>query len=135
MAPAARPMPWTQITVPTISAALPQVRIGRLRALGVTSAQRSPAVPDLPAIAEAGLPGYEADNWYAVFAPAGTPGAIINKLNADIDTLVKLPDIRERLNALGMDARAMSSAMFAAYVKAEIAKWAKVVRASGAKPE
>lgn len=124
-----------QITVPTIIAALPHVKTGRLRALGVTSSQRSPAAPDLPTIAETGLRGYQADNWYAVFAPAATPAAVVGKINEDIRTSVNMPDIKERLAALGMEVRNMSSSTFRSFVQAEIVKWAKVVKASGAKPE
>ena len=91
----------TQLIVPTIPAALPHVKAGRLRALGVTSAQRSPAAPDTPTIAEAGLPGYEADNWFAVFVPAGTPNAIVEKLNSDIRSRIELPDVKEAHGAAG----------------------------------
>jgi tripartite-type tricarboxylate transporter receptor subunit TctC len=125
----------TQLIVPTIPAALPHVNAGRLRALGVTSARRSPAAPDTPTIAEAGLPGYEADNWYAVFVPAETPVTIVEKLNSDIRSRIEVSEVRERMARLGMDARGMPAAEFSAYVKSEIAKWAKVVKASGAKPD
>ncbi|MDB5577469.1 MAG: hypothetical protein JWR80_2645 [Bradyrhizobium sp.] len=125
----------TQLIVPTIPAALPHMQARRLRALGVTSANRSPASPDTPTLAEAGLPGYEADNWYAVFVPAGTPDKVVNKLNSDIRSRIDLPDVKERIARLGMDARGMSAREFSPYVKSEIAKWAKVVIASGAKPE
>ena len=124
-----------QITVPTIIAALPHVKSGRLRALGVTSAQRSPAAPELPTIAEAGLAGYQADNWYAAFAPAGTPAAIVAKINDDMRTAVTAPDTKDRLAALGMEVRSLSSPAFATFVQTEIAKWAKVVKASGAKAD
>jgi tripartite-type tricarboxylate transporter receptor subunit TctC len=125
----------TQLIVPTIPAALPHVKAGRLRALGVTSAQRSPAAPDTPTIAEAGLPGYEADNWFAVFVPAETPVTVVAKLNSDIRSRIELPEVKERIARLGMDARGMPATEFSAYVKSEIAKWAKVVKASGAKPD
>lgn len=125
----------TQLIVPTIPAALPHVKAGRLRALGVTSAQRSPAAPDTPTIAEAGLPGYEADNWYAVLVPAETPVTVVEKLNSDIRSRIELPEVKQRMARLGMDARGMPTTEFSAYVKSEIAKWAKVVKASGAKPD
>ncbi len=124
-----------QLIVPTIPAALPHVKAGRLRALGVTSAQRSPAAADTPTLAEAGLPGYEAENWFAVFAPAGTPSAVVEKLNSDVRSRIELPDVRERLTRLGMNARGMSAKEFSSYVRSEIAKWAKVVKSSGAKPD
>ncbi|MDB5925883.1 MAG: transporter [Betaproteobacteria bacterium] len=124
-----------QLIVPTIPAALPHVKAGRLRGLGVTSARRSSASPETPTIAEAGLPGYEADNWYAVLVPAGTHRAIVEKLNADLRSRIELRDVKERMLRLGMDARGMGSQDFAAYVRSETVKWAKVVKASGAKAE
>jgi tripartite-type tricarboxylate transporter receptor subunit TctC len=121
--------------IPTINVTVPHVRAGRLRALGVTSLQRSSAMPDVPTIAEQGLPGYEASNWYAILAPAGLAPAIANRIYADVAKVVLSPDLRERMAALGMEARAMPPAEFAAFLKTEIVKWAKVVKASGAKPE
>lgn len=124
-----------QLIVPTIPAALPHVKAGRLRALGVTSAQWSSAAPVTPTLAEAGLPGYEADNWFAVFVPSGTPNTVVEKLNSDIRSRIELPDVKERMARLGMNARGMSIREFSSYVKSEIAKWAKVVKSSDARPD
>jgi tripartite-type tricarboxylate transporter receptor subunit TctC len=124
-----------QLIVPTIPAALPHVKAGRLRALGVTSARRSAATPETPTIAEAGLPGYEADNWYAVLAPARTPRPIVEKLNADIRSRIEVREVKERMLRLGMDARGMGTREFGDYVRSETVKWAKVVKASGAKAD
>lgn len=123
------------LAVPTIVVALPHVRSGRLRVIGVTSAQRSVAAPDIPTIAEQGMPGYEANNWYSILAPAGVPAAVVAKIHADVVKVLHTPEVNERMAALGMEARAMPPAEFQAYVKSEIAKWAKVVKAAGVKPE
>lgn len=124
-----------QLIMPTIPAALPHVTAGRLRGLGVTSARRSSATPETPTIAEAGLPGYEADNWYGVLAPAGTPRAVVEKLNADFRSRLDAREVKARMKRLGMDARGMSTDEFSRYVRSEIAKWAKVVKASGARAD
>ena len=120
---------------PNIPPALPHVRSGKLKALAVTTARRSGAVPDLPTIAESGLPGYEATAWFGVLAPAGTPLAIIAILNAAIVKSVHTRDMRERLAAEGAEAVGNSPGQFAQIIRSDIAKWATVVKASGAKPE
>ena len=114
---------------------LPLVREGKLRALGVTSAKRSPAAPDIPTLAEAGLPGFEAVSWFAMFAPANTPAPVVNKLQAEISKIVKSPEITKRLLDLGLEPSGSTPAELAAYQKSEIAKWSKVVKDSGAKVE
>ncbi|HTP95108.1 MAG TPA: tripartite tricarboxylate transporter substrate binding protein [Burkholderiales bacterium] len=124
-----------QLAMPTISAAVPFVRAGRLNALGVSTARRSPALPEVPTIAEAALPGYEAANWYAIVAPAATPRAIVARLNADLVRVLGVVDVRERMAAGGMEAQSMDSAAFGKHIHDEIAKWAKVVAASRAKPD
>jgi len=111
------------------------VREGKLRALGVTSAKRSPAAPEIPTIAEQGLPGFEAVSWFALFAPAGTPKPIVDKLQAEVKKILATPEVGKRLAESGLDAVGSSADELAAYQRTEIAKWAKVVKASGAKPD
>lgn len=113
------------------SSVLSHVRSGRLRALAVCSAQRSVTAPGLPTMAEAGLPGFEAGTWTALLAPAGTPPDIVIRLNRELTTIVRAPDVRERLAAQGFDAVSSTPAEIAAYLRSEIAKWAKVVKATG----
>ena len=124
-----------QMAMPTINVTLQHTRAGRLRAIGVTSLQRSPAAPDVPPLADQGMPGYEANNWYALFAPAGLPTPIADKIYGDVTKLLQSPELRDRFAAAGMEARSMPPVEFAAFVKREIAKWGKVVKASGAKAE
>jgi tripartite-type tricarboxylate transporter receptor subunit TctC len=111
------------------------VREGKLRALGVTSAKRSPAAPDIPTIAESGLPGFEAVSWFALFAPANTPRPIVDKLQAEVSKILKMPDVSKKLMDLGLEPSGSTPDELAAYQKAEIAKWSKVVKDSGAKVE
>jgi tripartite-type tricarboxylate transporter receptor subunit TctC len=122
-----------QLMFSTMPPALPQVKAGKLKALAVTSAKRSLTTPELPTIAEAALPGFEAITWYGMAAPAGTPAAIVKKLNAEVVKLLHLPEVKERLLATGTEASGTSPEEFAAYIKSEIVKWAKVVKASGAR--
>jgi tripartite-type tricarboxylate transporter receptor subunit TctC len=114
---------------------LPLVREGKLRALGVTSATRSAAAPDIPTLAESGLPGFEAVSWFAMFAPANTPAPVVNKLQAEISKILKSPEISKKLLDIGLDPSGSTPAELAAYQKSEIAKWSKVVKDSGAKVE
>ncbi len=113
--------------------ALPQVRAGRLRALGVTSASRSPAVPDVPTIAEAGVPGYEVIQWSGVLGPAGMPQPIVAKLNAEIERILARPQVRERFANDGAQPGGGPAEQFGAFIRSEIAKWKKVIRAAGIK--
>lgn len=112
---------------------LPHVRTGKLRALGVTSAHRSALAPGLPTIAEAALPGYEVTTWFALLAPAKTPGPVVNKLNSEITSLLTLPDIRERMLFHGAEVRYLSSADLGDHIRREIAKWGKLLGESAAR--
>jgi tripartite-type tricarboxylate transporter receptor subunit TctC len=123
------------VSLPTIPGALPHAQAGRLRALGVSGAKRSPAAPDVPTIAEAGVPGYESTNWYGIAAPAGTPGAIVAKLNREIGQIVVQPEVRAKLLSLGMETEASPPDKYAEYLRAEMAKWAKVIKATGLRIE
>ena len=123
------------IMTPTIFAALGHVRSGRLRGLGVTSAKRASGAPQIPTIAEAGVPGYEASNWFGVSAPAGTPRDILNLLQSHIARILQQPDIRTRTSAGGAEPVGSTPEEFAAYIRAETAKWGKVVRSAGIRPE
>jgi len=114
-------------------AAMPLIKGGKLRAIVVTSPQRSPALPDVPTVAESGFPGYVDYTWIAFFAPARTPHAIVMKVNADIATVLQNPAVKERLGVLGFDYVPNSPGQFAEYLKAEVVKWAKVVKESGAR--
>ena len=122
------------MNIAPILTALPQVKSGRLRALAVTTAQRSTTAPDVPTVAEAALPGYEATLWYGLCAPAGTPPEIVNRLNTEVVAILGLADVRESLKQLGADAAGTRPEVFGAYIKSEIAKWATVVKLSGAQP-
>jgi tripartite-type tricarboxylate transporter receptor subunit TctC len=114
---------------------LPLVREGKLRALGVTSLTRAAAAPEIPTIAESGLPGFEAVSWFAMFAPAGTPKPVVDKIQAEINHILKMPDIAKRLTDIGLEPVGSTPEDLAAYQRSEIVKWAKVVKDSGARAE
>ena len=118
-----------------IPAVLPHIKSGKLRGLGIGTLTRSPFVPELPTIAESGYPGFEAVGWIGIVAPAKTPDAILEKLNAEIRRMLKDPDVRQRLDQLAFTPAAGTRAEFAAFIKSEIAKWGKAVKASGAKAD
>jgi tripartite-type tricarboxylate transporter receptor subunit TctC len=124
-----------QLMFDTVMSALPHVQAGKLRALAVTSAKRAPVVPDVPTIAEAALPGYEAIAWNGLFAPKGTPRAIIDQLNAETVKAVQSDKVKEQFASMGATARPTTPDEFASYVRNEVTKWAKVVNESGAKIE
>ena len=115
-------------TMPTV---LPQVQAGRLKALAVTSSARSPAAPEIPTIAEAALAGYSVTNWIGIFAPAGTPRDVVVKLNGEITRTMQAPDIQKRLISEGAKFTAGTPEQFGTFVKAEMTKWAKVVKEAG----
>ena len=116
-----------------ISAALPNVREGKLVALGVSTAKRASTLPHVPTIAESGLPGFDYNLWVGMFAPAGTPNDIVEKINADVARVVQMADVRERMAALGAEAMPMTPAEFRKFMREEIAESAKVVKAAGIK--
>jgi tripartite-type tricarboxylate transporter receptor subunit TctC len=115
--------------------ALPLVKSGELKALGVTSAQRSPAAPDIPTIAEAGLPGFEATSWFALLGPANMPREVQQRINQEVARVLALPDVKDKLATLGLDPNPGTPEALTALMQSETAKWAKVVKASGAKPD
>ncbi|MEY4123919.1 MAG: hypothetical protein RLZZ278_1069 [Pseudomonadota bacterium] len=125
----------TQFMIDTINTVLPYVRDNRLRGLAVTSAKRSPLLPDLPTLAEAGISGFEAAAWQGIVVPTGTPNEIVQKLNAEVNKALMHPDIRSRLAAQGADILGGTPAEYAAYLRSEMPRWAKAVKDSGAKAE
>jgi tripartite-type tricarboxylate transporter receptor subunit TctC len=113
----------------------PHIAGGKLRALAVSSAKRVPSLPTVPTVAESGVPGYEVVSWQGVFAPAGTPKTIVERLHAEIAKILREPDMQERLGKLGMDGADMTIDQFAAFQKAEVTKWAAVIKAANIKLE
>jgi tripartite-type tricarboxylate transporter receptor subunit TctC len=118
-----------------ISAALPHVREGKLLALAVSSAKRSSVLPDVPTVAESGLPGFDYNLWVGMFAPAGTPAQVVDKLNRDVNSVLREATVRERLASLGAEPMPMSTAEFDRFVRAEMDDAAKVVKAAGIKAQ
>ena len=123
-----------QLMFDNMPSALPMAREGKIRALAVTTAKRSSAAPEIPTIAES-VPGFEATTWFALFAPANTPRAVIDRLNAEVQKVYRLPEVQERLKSLGLEAVLSTPEELARYQASEIAKWAKVVKESGARAE
>ena len=123
----------TQLMFDNLANAMPQVKAGKLKALAVTTAQRSKLVADLPTMAEAGVPGFDISTWFGLLAPAATPPAVVSKWNADVTRILESPDMRERLTALGAEAAPMTPQAFGAFIATELAKYARIVKASGAK--
>lgn len=119
----------------TAASAVPHIKSGKINALAVTTANRSKLMPDLPTVAEAGLPGFEANNWYGIVVPAKTPRPIVDRLNKEFVAVLSLPDVRDILFKQGLDAAPSTPEAFGAYIKSETSKWAKVIKASGAKPQ
>jgi tripartite-type tricarboxylate transporter receptor subunit TctC len=125
----------TQLMFDTMLSALPHVKAGKLRALAVTSPRRSPAAPEVATVAESGLPGYEAIAWNGLLAPVGTPADVLARLSTELRTAMDQPDVRERFEAQGFAAAWSTPDAFASFITAEIDKWAKVVKTSGATVE
>ena len=123
----------TQFMFDNLANAMAQVKGGKLRALAVTTAKRSSLAPELPTMAEAGLPGFDISTWYGLFAPAGTPPAIVARWNADVTRILNMPDVRARLVADGAEPAPNSPEQFAQFIAAELTKYARIVKVSGAK--
>ncbi len=119
------------VMVATVSLALPHVRAGRVRALAASSARRIAAMPELPTIAESGVPGYDFSTWYGLLAPAGTPRTIITRLNDETGKILDEPETRERFAGDGIEPMKSSPAEFAAFLARDVERWAKVVKATG----
>jgi tripartite-type tricarboxylate transporter receptor subunit TctC len=124
-----------QLMFDNMPSALPMAKEGKIRALAQTGAKRSPSAPEVPTVAESGLPGFDATSWFAVFAPAGTPKEAINKMHDEIVRIFKLPEIQERMKTLGLDPILSTPDELSKYQALEITKWAKVIKDSGAKAE
>jgi tripartite-type tricarboxylate transporter receptor subunit TctC len=123
------------IYIPVLPSVVQLSKAGRLRLLAVTSAKRSSAVPDVPTVAESGVPGFEASNWFAFMAPAGTPPEIVARLNAEAGKALQSADVREKLVALGFETQSSTPQELSAFLRKESDKWTKVVKASGARAE
>ena len=117
----------------TMLSSMPHVKAGKLKALAVTSSQRSPSAPAIPTVAESGLPGYEAIAWNGVLAPAGTPKEVVDRLNAELKKALDNPEVKQRFEAQGFAAAWSTPTAYAGFLQAEVDKWGKVVKASGAK--
>lgn len=125
----------TQLMFATSLSVMPYVRSNRVRALAVTTAKRARTMPELPTVAEAGVPGFEAATWHGVLVPAGTSASIIDRLNAEINRMLQLPDVRDRLTALGAEIIGGTPREFADHIRREIPKWAKVIKDAGVRLE
>lgn len=125
----------SHIVIGTLVQALPHIRSGKLRGLGIASKKRIPAMPELPTIDESGLPGYEAANWWGFVFPAKTPSAIVNRVDKEVAEILKTDDIKKRFGADGAEPDYMSQGEFGKYVAVETAKWARVVKTAGIKPQ
>ena len=124
-----------QLVFATAASAAPQIKAGRIKGIAVTTAKRSALMPELPTMSEAGLTGFDANNWYGLVVPAGTPRAIIERLNADVTKILQMPEVRTTLLNQGLDPAPGTPEQFGAYIKSERIKWAKVIKQSGAKAE
>jgi tripartite-type tricarboxylate transporter receptor subunit TctC len=123
----------TDFMFDNLASATAQIKAGKLKAFAVTTAQRAAALPDVPTMAESGLPGFDVSTWFGVFAPAGTPAAVVARLNESLTAALRTPEMRERLARMGAEPAPMSSEQFAQLVRSELAKYQKVVKFSGAR--
>ena len=124
-----------QLVFATTASAIPQIKAGRIKGIAVTTARRSSLMPDLPTISEAGLAGFDANNWYGIVVPAKTPRPIIDQLNAEVTKILHMEDVKATLHNQGLDPAPGTPEQFGAYIHSERIKWAKVIKASGAKAE
>jgi len=124
-----------QIVYATAASAVPMIKATKIKGIAVTTIKRSALMPTIPTIAESGLPGFDANNWYGLLAPAKTPRAIVMRLNAEVTKVLAMPDVKDFLFNQGLDPAPGSPEKFGAYIKAEMAKWAKVVKDSGARAD
>jgi tripartite-type tricarboxylate transporter receptor subunit TctC len=124
-----------QLMFDNLASASAQVKAGKLKALAVTTARRSPLAPDLPTMAESGVPGFDISTWFGLLAPAGTPPDVVARWNAEVGRILRTPDMRERLTAMGAEAAPDTPAEFAQFIASEAAKYARIVKVSGAKPD
>ncbi|MDP2240123.1 MAG: tripartite tricarboxylate transporter substrate binding protein [Burkholderiales bacterium] len=125
----------TQITIGSLIQMMPHISSGRLKVLATGGSKRNVSLPNVPTIAESGVPGYEANNWWGIMAPAGTPAAIVKRLHTEIASITASPEIEKKLESQGAEVVNMSSAEFAKFIRTETAKWAKVVKEAGIKAE
>lgn len=119
----------------TVTVALPQIKAGKVKAVAVTSARRSAQLPDVPTLAESGVPGFDVSSWQALYLPAGTPPAIVAKLNAEVQKIVAQPDVKAKMESLGLEYAPNTPAQFTEFQKAEQARWAKVIKDGNVKPD
>lgn len=115
----------------SLTSALPHIRAGKVRAIGVTSARRSPLLPNTPTVAESGVPDYEMNPWYGVFAPAGTPAAVVARVNADINKILAMPEVKDRLATMGAEPLPQSPEQFSAMVRRDMARWGRLIKDMG----
>jgi tripartite-type tricarboxylate transporter receptor subunit TctC len=123
------------LQIANVASLLPAVKAGRVRALAVTGVHRAKIVPELPTIAEAGVPGYEFDNWYGLWAPAGTPAAVVRKINEEVNRALMTPALQTRFAESGIETMGGSPERFAAYLASELKKWSAVARDAGIKAD
>jgi tripartite-type tricarboxylate transporter receptor subunit TctC len=124
-----------QLVFATAASAVPQIKAGKIKGIAVTTIKRAALMPNIPTIAESGLPGFDANNWYGLLAPAKTPRPIIMRLNAEVTKVLAMPDVKDFLFNQGLDPAPGTPEQFGAYIKSEITKWAKVVKDSGARAD